>query len=201
MSENAINPSPRTAAMAATVAGVPCEVRITDGELRIRVGRYDPADAGELSIDPRSGTASLLVAVAGPDGNSAGPGLRKYFDLYARPRAADGSSGSTEAEPAEGADGDAAGTPGRDRATVETNVAVHDLLTLGQEPARLPGSGTRKVRLGDPAARLHAFDTSVIDAQLSYDGVTFVYDEAGNRVAAVVPVAVADFAIRHGALR
>jgi hypothetical protein len=96
MSESASSPSFRTGATAdaiasgGAVAGVPYEVSILDGELRISVGRYDPAAAGELRIDPRSGTASLLVAVAGPDGNSVGPGLRAYFDLYARPRAADG---------------------------------------------------------------------------------------------------------------
>jgi hypothetical protein len=71
----------------------------------------------------------------------------------------------------------------------------------GPEPAVPPGSGTREVRLGGPAARLQAFDISVADARRRYDGITLVRDEAGNRVAAVVPVEVADFAIRHGALR
>lgn len=71
----------------------------------------------------------------------------------------------------------------------------------GPQPAMLPGSGTREVRLGGAAARLRAFDVSVTDAQRRYDGLTFICDEAGNRVAAVVPVPVAEFAIRHGALR
>jgi hypothetical protein len=69
------------------------------------------------------------------------------------------------------------------------------------DPALLPGDGTREVRLGGAAARVHAFDTSVADARRRYDGITFVCDEAGHRIAAIVPVTVAEFAIHHGALR
>jgi hypothetical protein len=75
------------------------------------------------------------------------------------------------------------------------------LTACDTDPVLLPGDGTREVRLGGAAARLHAFDTSVADARQRYDGITFVCDEAGQRVAAIVPVPVADFAIRHGALR
>jgi len=57
------------------------------------------------------------------------------------------------------------------------------------------------VRLGCPAPRLHAFDTAVAGAQWRHDGITFLSDEAGQRIAAIVPADVADFAIRHGALR
>jgi hypothetical protein len=69
------------------------------------------------------------------------------------------------------------------------------------EPVPIPGDGTREVRLGCGAARLHVFETAVGDAQWRYDGITFLSDEAGQRIAAVVPADVADFAIRHGALR
>lgn len=65
----------------------------------------------------------------------------------------------------------------------------------------LPGDGTRVVLLGGPAARLRAFDTSVTRARQRHDGITLVCDRAGRRVAAIVPVPVADFAIRHGALQ
>jgi hypothetical protein len=74
------------------------------------------------------------------------------------------------------------------------------MTTCGPDPVLLPG-GTREVRLGGAAARLRAFDASVADARRRPDGVTFACDEAGRRVAAIVPVPVADFAIRHGALR
>jgi hypothetical protein len=69
------------------------------------------------------------------------------------------------------------------------------------EPVLLPGAGTREVRLGCAADRLRVFETAVADAQRRYDGITFLSDEAGQRIAAVVPADVADFAIRHGALR
>jgi hypothetical protein len=73
-------------------------------------------------------------------------------------------------------------------------------------PADFPdlrdGDGTRELRLGGgPADRLATFDASVADAQRRYDGITFVCDEAGQRIAAIVPAEIAEFAIRHGALR
>ena len=69
-------------------------------------------------------------------------------------------------------------------------------------PLLLPGDGTRELRLGGgPADRLHTFDASVADARRRFDGITFVRDEAGQRVAAIVPAGIAEFAIRHGALR
>ena len=72
----------------------------------------------------------------------------------------------------------------------------------GGFPALLPGDGTRELRLGgSPADRLATFDASVADAQQRYDGITFVRDQAGQRVAAIVPAPIAEFAIRHGALR
>jgi hypothetical protein len=69
-------------------------------------------------------------------------------------------------------------------------------------PVMLPGDGTRELRLdGGTADRLATFDVSVADAQRRYDGITFVCDEAGQRIAAIVPAGIAEFAIRHGALR
>ena len=69
-------------------------------------------------------------------------------------------------------------------------------------PVLLPGDGTRELRLGGgPADRLATFDASVADARRRYDGITFVRDEAGQRIAAIVPAGIAEFAIRHGALR
>jgi hypothetical protein len=73
-------------------------------------------------------------------------------------------------------------------------------------PAGFPvlrgGDGTRELRLGGSRAdRLATFDASVADAQRRYDGITFVCDEAGQRIAAIVPAGIAEFAIRHGALR
>jgi hypothetical protein len=69
-------------------------------------------------------------------------------------------------------------------------------------PVLLPGDGTRELRLGGgPADRLAMFDALVADARRRYDGITFVCDGAGQRIAAVVPAGIAEFAIRHGALR
>jgi len=67
------------------VAGVPVDIKVADGELAITVWRYDPAAAGQLSIDSRFGTATLVVAVAGEDGGTPRPGQRSYFDLYPDP--------------------------------------------------------------------------------------------------------------------
>jgi hypothetical protein len=61
------------------------DVEVAGGELAIRVWRYDPAAAGQLSIDPRFGTATLVVAVADENGDTARAGQRSYFDLYPDP--------------------------------------------------------------------------------------------------------------------
>jgi hypothetical protein len=73
------------ARMAGTVAGVPVDVEAADGELVITVGRFGPAAAGRLGIDSHSGTATLVVAVAGEDGDAARPGQRTRLDLYPDP--------------------------------------------------------------------------------------------------------------------
>jgi hypothetical protein len=64
---------------------VPVDVEVAGGELAITLWRYDPAAAGQLSIDPRFGTATLVVAVADENGGTARPGQRSYFDLYPDP--------------------------------------------------------------------------------------------------------------------
>jgi hypothetical protein len=78
------DPAAVTAAarMAGTVAGVPVDVEAADGELVITVGRFGPAAAGRLGTDPHSGTASLVVAVAGEDGDTTRLGQRTCLDLY-----------------------------------------------------------------------------------------------------------------------
>ncbi len=80
------------------VASVPVDIKVADGELAITVWRYDPAAAGQLSIDPRFRTATLVVAVADEDGDTARPGQRSYFDLYADP----GPAGSLPGREAQG---------------------------------------------------------------------------------------------------
>ena len=67
------------------VAGVPVDVEVAGGELVITVWRYDPAAVGQLAIDPRFGTATLIAAVADEDGGTGRPGRRLYFDLYPGP--------------------------------------------------------------------------------------------------------------------
>jgi hypothetical protein len=71
-----------TARMAGTVVGVPVDVEVADGELVITVGRFGPAAAGRLGIDSHSGTATLVVAVAGEDDDAMRPGQRPRLDLY-----------------------------------------------------------------------------------------------------------------------
>ena len=72
------------------VAGVPVDIGVAGGELVITVGRYDPAAAGQLSINPRFGTATLVAAVTGENG---GTGQRSCFDLYPDPDATDSLPG------------------------------------------------------------------------------------------------------------
>lgn len=79
-----------TARMEGTVAGVPVNVEVADGELVITVGRFGPAAVGRLDIDPHSVTATLRVAVVGENGNAARPGRRAYFNLYPGPAAGAG---------------------------------------------------------------------------------------------------------------
>lgn len=70
------------ARMAGTVVGVPVDVELADGELVITVGRFGPAAAGWLGTDPHSGTANLVVAVAGEDRDTTSLGQRTCLDLY-----------------------------------------------------------------------------------------------------------------------
>ena len=70
---------------ASTVAGVFVCTEAIDGELVITVGRFDPAAAGTLRVDPRSGTATLVVAVADENGDTTRLGQRSYLDLYPDP--------------------------------------------------------------------------------------------------------------------
>jgi len=74
-----------TARMAGTVAGVPVDVEAADGELVITAGCFGPAAAGWLGIDSHSGTATLVVAIAGEDGDTTRPGQRTRPDLYPDP--------------------------------------------------------------------------------------------------------------------
>jgi hypothetical protein len=76
-----------TARMAGTVTGVPVNVEVADGELVITVGRFGPAAAGRLGIDSRTGTATLVVAVAGEDRDTTRPGQRTCLGLYPDPGA------------------------------------------------------------------------------------------------------------------
>jgi hypothetical protein len=47
----------------------------------VQVSRH----GGALSIEPRFGTATLVVAVADENGGTARPGQRSYFDLHPDP--------------------------------------------------------------------------------------------------------------------
>jgi hypothetical protein len=76
-----------------TVAGVFVSATAVSGELVISVGRFDPAAAGTLSVDPRSGTATLVVAVADENGDTTRLGQRSYLDLYPDPTAVSGPPG------------------------------------------------------------------------------------------------------------
>jgi hypothetical protein len=93
MAERRTRAEGATARMEGTVAGVPVTVEVADAELVITVGRFGPAAAGRLDIDPHSVTATLRVAVAGENGNTARPGQRRYFNLYPDPAAGAGGPG------------------------------------------------------------------------------------------------------------
>lgn len=83
-------------AMYGAVAGVPVDVEVAGGELVITVWRYDPAAAGQLTIDPRFSTATLIAAVADQDGGTGRPGRRSYFDLYPDPPAGRAPEGDAQ---------------------------------------------------------------------------------------------------------
>lgn len=87
----------RQEAMFCAVAGVPVDIKVAGGELAITVWRYDLAAAGQLSIDLRFRTATLVVAVADETGGTARPGQRSYFDLHADP----GTTGSLPGQEAQ----------------------------------------------------------------------------------------------------
>jgi hypothetical protein len=76
-----------------TVAGVFVSATTVNGELVISVGRFDPAAAGTLSVDPRSGTATLVLAVADENGDTTRLGQRSYLDLYPDPAVVSGPPG------------------------------------------------------------------------------------------------------------
>jgi hypothetical protein len=90
MAERRTQAEGTTARMEGAVAGVPVHVEVACGELVITVGRFGPAAAGRLDIDPHSVTATLRMAIAGENGNTACPGQRAYFNLYPDPAAGTG---------------------------------------------------------------------------------------------------------------
>jgi hypothetical protein len=71
----------------ATVAGVPVTIEAAGGVLTVTIGRFDPAAAsGLLDVHPRSGTAAVIVYVAGETGDTARRlGQRWLAGLYPGP--------------------------------------------------------------------------------------------------------------------
>ena len=66
---------------------------------------------------------------------------------------------------------------------------------------RQSGDGIREVRLGGGIRQWSVLTKALDEAVYVEDGVTYFLDNEGNRIAALVPVLVAEFAIEHGALR